>query len=221
MVNFLQPLSQDFATKILCHIQRYITILPKRNSKKVQLVNKHHTIHHEITKLVIHSCKITPSCYLSSLTCPTQLTQYNSSHTRDIIFGFVKHPKSSKWSSVGLAYPADHNTVKPIHQARMATKEDTQAITILIANHKYWILHQLSITKHAKTHTIVTIPPQYKLQPNTKMAKILSIHIIAPHIHNMYTQPIIAHNEHTKPQVFHHIIQEVTIFKRIPTLVDL
>jgi hypothetical protein len=78
LTNFLQPPLQDFETEILWLLQRYITILPKKKPKTIQPNNLHQTLHPEITKTLIESFQTTHSYYSSPLTCPTQLTQYNS-----------------------------------------------------------------------------------------------------------------------------------------------
>ena len=125
-------------------------------------------LHPEITKVLINSFKITHSYYSSPLTCRTQLMQYNSPHTRDIIFGSMRHAKSSRWTGLGLACPTDHNTtLEAIHWARMATKEDAQTITILIVNHKDWAPQKLPLT-NTNIHIMATIPPhtiQYNPTP--------------------------------------------------------
>ena len=114
--NFLQHPPQDFETEILWLIQRYITILPKEKPKSILLDNNHHTLHPDITILLINSFKITHSYYSSPLTCPIQLTQYNSPHNWDIIFGSLGQTKSSRWNEVGLAYPTNQNTaLEAIH----------------------------------------------------------------------------------------------------------
>ena len=160
LTNFLQPPPQDFETKILWLIQQYIIILPKKKPKTIQPRNLHQTLHPEITKTLINSFKITHSYYSSPLTCPTQLTQYNSPHNRDIIFGSMGHTKSSRWTWIGLAFPTNHNTtLEAIHLARMATKEDARAITILIVNHKGWTTQQLPLAENTDIHVMATIPP--------------------------------------------------------------
>ena len=54
-------------------------------------------------------------------------------------FGSKGHAKSSTWTGLGLAYLFDYNnTLEAIHKARMATKEDNYASTILMANHQDW-----------------------------------------------------------------------------------
>ena len=74
LTNFLQPMPQDFETEILWLIQSYITILPKKKPKNIRPTNLHHTLHPDITKLLIESFKIAHTYYSSPLTCPTQLT---------------------------------------------------------------------------------------------------------------------------------------------------
>lgn len=139
LTNFLQPPPQDFETKILWLIQRYITIFPKKKPKNIRPSNLHHTLHPDITKLLIESFKITHTYYSSPLTCPTQLTQYNSPHSIDILFGSMGHAKSSCWKGKGLVFPTNHNSIlEAIHWARMAAKEDKQTITILTINYKDW-----------------------------------------------------------------------------------
>ena len=83
LTNFLQPPPQDFETKILWLLQRNIPILPKKKPKNIQPNNNHHTLHPEITKLLIGSFEITHSYYYSSsLTCSIQLTQTTHPTTR-------------------------------------------------------------------------------------------------------------------------------------------
>ena len=115
LTNFLHPSSQGFETEILWFIQEYVIILPKKKPKMIQPNNLHQTLHPKITKVVINSFKITHSYYSSPLTCPTQLTQYNSPHNRDIICGSRGHAKSSRWTGIGLAFPMDHNTALESH----------------------------------------------------------------------------------------------------------
>ena len=70
------------------------------------------------------------------------------------------HAHSSKWEGIGLAHPTDYNTtVEAIYWARMAAKEDTNTITILIVNHNEWTPQQLPITTKNDRHTLTTIPP--------------------------------------------------------------
>ena len=114
--NSLQPPPRNFETLLLWLTQRCITTLPKRKPKNIQPENLHHTLHPEITKMLIESFEITHSYYSSPLTCPTQITQYYSPHDQDIIFGSMGHAQSSRWKGIGLAYPTDHNTtVEAIH----------------------------------------------------------------------------------------------------------
>jgi hypothetical protein len=99
--------------------------------------------HHQTTNRIL---QITHAYCSSPLTCPTQLTQYNSPHNKDIKFGSMGYTKSSRWLGIGLAFPQDHNsTLEAIHWARMAAKEDNQTITILIVNYKDWTTPQLPI----------------------------------------------------------------------------
>lgn len=102
LTNFLQPLPQDFKMDILWLIQAYSL---RKNQKNIHPDNNHHTLHLDISCLLIDSFKITHSYYSSPLTCPTQLTQYNSSHNQDIIFGSLRHAQSSMWKKDRLAYP--------------------------------------------------------------------------------------------------------------------
>ena len=160
LANFLQPPPQDFETEVLWLIQQYITILPKKKPKNIPPNNLHHTLHPDITKLLIESYKITHSYYSSPLTCPMQLTRYNSPHNWDILFGSMGHAKSSHWRGIGLAFSTDHNTtLEAIHWARMATKEDTHTLTILIVNHKDWTTQSQPLNTNVDIHTIATIPP--------------------------------------------------------------
>ena len=160
LTPFLQPPPQDFETEILWLLQRYITILPKKKPKNISPTNLHHTLHPDINKVLIESFKITHTYHATPLTCPTQLTQYNSPHTRDIIFGSMGHTKSSRWKGTGLAFPKDHkSTLEAIHWARMAAKEDEHTTTILIVNYKDWTTQQLPLKDHADIHIIATIPP--------------------------------------------------------------
>lgn len=88
------------------------------------LSTKHHTLHQSIVKLLINSFNVTHSCYSSTLTCPSQLIQYKSLHTMDVLFKSTWLAKSSNWSSKGLTYPIDHqNTLEAIHWARIEAKE--------------------------------------------------------------------------------------------------
>jgi hypothetical protein len=86
-----------------------------------------------------------------------------------IIFGSLGHAHSSKWNGIGLAFPTDHNTTtEAIHWARMAAKEDTKTITILIINHTDWTPQTIPLNKHPDIHTLATIPPhsiQYNPMP--------------------------------------------------------
>ena len=93
-----------------------------------------------------------------------QLTRYNSPHNWDILFGSMGHAKSSRWRGIGLAFSTDHNTtLEAIHWARMAAKEDTHTLTILIVNHKDWTTQSLPLNTHTDIDTIATIPP-YTIQ---------------------------------------------------------
>ena len=160
LTNFLQPPPQDFETEILWLIQRYVAILPKKKPKIIHPNNNHNTLHPDIIRLLIDSFQITHSYYSSPLTCPTKLTQYNSPHNCDIIFGSLGHAQSSRWKGIGLAYPTDHKTtLEAIHWARMAAKEDKHTATILIVNHNDWTPQQLPITNKADVHILTTIPP--------------------------------------------------------------
>lgn len=106
---------------------------PQEKPKNIQYNNLHHILHPNIIKVLINSFKITHSYYSFPLTCPIQLTQYNSPHYRDVLFGFMRHVKSSCWTRIGLEFPRDHNTtLEAIHWTRMAAKEDTHTTTILI-----------------------------------------------------------------------------------------
>lgn len=105
LTNFLHPPPQDFKTEILWLIQINLIILPKENPKNILPTNIHHTLHPDITRLLISSFKITHAYYSSPLTCPIQLIQYNSPHNRDIIFGSLGQAKSFKWDGIGSAYP--------------------------------------------------------------------------------------------------------------------
>ena len=189
LTYFLQPKVQNFETEILWLIQRYVTILPKKKPKHILTNNQHHTIPPEITELLINSFQITHSYYSSPLTCPIQITQYNSPHTRDIIFGSLGHAHSSRWKGHGLAFPPDYNTtLQAIHWARMAAKENTHTSTILIINHQDWTPQKLNLTNVADIHVIATIPPhtmQYKPTPEwpqyyqyteTSLTSIIYIH---------------------------------------------
>ena len=149
--------------------------------------------HPKIIKTLIDSHKITHS-YYSPLTCPTQLTQYNSPYNRDIIFGYIGHAQISRWKGIGLAYPTDHKTtVEAIHWARMAAKEDTNTAIILIIN------HNRSTRSHNKSHSPKNEkctplqpsrpppPPHDTISHHTGMAKILPICITLTHKHTMHT----------------------------------
>ena len=98
LTNFLHPPSQDFETKVLWLLQRSVTILSKKKPKIIQPQNLHQTLHPDIIKTLITTFQITHTYYSSSLTCPTQLTQFHSPYNRDIIFGSLGHAKSSKWT---------------------------------------------------------------------------------------------------------------------------
>ena len=70
------------------------------------------------------------------------------------------HAKSARWKGIGLAFPTDHKTtLEAIHWVRMAAKEDTQTITILIVNYNDWTSQHLPLNVDAGIHTIATIPP--------------------------------------------------------------
>ena len=146
---------------------------PQEKTKKIQPNNLHNALHPTITKTLIESFKITHLYYSSPLTCPTQLTQYHSLHNRDKIFGSMGHAQSTRWKGIGLAHPTDYNTiVEAIHWARMAAKEDTNTVTILITNHNDWTPQQLQFTTKGDIHILTTIPPhtiQYK--PTTEWPK--------------------------------------------------
>jgi ribonuclease HI len=200
LTNFLQPPPQDFETEILWLLQIYITILPKKKPKIIQPNNLHQTLPSAITKTLpsaitktlIESFQITHSYYSSPLTCPTQLTQYNSPHTRDILFGSRGKANSTKWTGHGLAFPTDHNTtLEALHWARMAAKEDAQTLTILIINHKDWTPQQIPLINH-DIHILATIPPHTIIyNPTPKWPK-----------YYQYTEPsltsiICVHNQDT------------------------
>ena len=164
MLHFLNPPPQPkFTTKILWLTQRYVTILPKRKPKKHNPNNNHQTLHPSTLQALIETYNITHSYYSSPLTCPITITQYNSPHNRDIIFGSTGHTHSSKWAGVGLAHPPYLKTaITSIYWARMAAQENHNTKTVVIINHKK---NPLPIT-HTELHTIVTIPPntiQYNL----------------------------------------------------------
>ena len=161
LTNFLKPPPQDFETKILWLVQRYISILPPpKKFKIIQPNNNHHTLHPEITKVLIESFNITHSYYSSQFACPIQLMHYNSPHNHDIIYKSLGQAKSSKWKGIGLTYPTDHNTtLEAIHWARMTVKEDTHIVTILIVNHNDQP-HNNSQSPRTQRYTyIATIPP--------------------------------------------------------------
>jgi hypothetical protein len=67
----------------------------------------------------------------------------------------------------------DHNTtLKAIHWARMAAKEDARTITILIANHKDWTPQQLPLTANTDIRVMATIPPHsIQYDPTPKWPK--------------------------------------------------
>jgi ribonuclease HI len=240
LTNFLQPPPQDFETEVLWLLQRYITILPKKKPKIIQSQNLHQTLHPEITKALITSFRITHSYYSSPLTCPIEITQYNSPHNRDIILGSLGHAKSSKWTGIGLAFPMDHNTtLEAIHWARMAAKEDPKTVTILIVNHKDWTTQKLPLTSKPDIHVMATIPPhtiQYKPTPEwptyyqyveTALTSILCVHnqstlhpnVQTPHTLKQTLQQI--KNTHIdihpiKPNLTHHTIKFSHAWKTAP-----
>jgi hypothetical protein len=204
MIHFLNPPPQDFATEILWLTQRYVTILPKRKPKKHNPNNNHQTLHPTTLQALIETYNITHSYYSSPLTCPITLTQYNSPHNRDIIFGSTGLAHSSKWKGNGLAHPPDLKTaMTSIHWARMAAQENHNIATIIIINHKE---NPLPIT-HAEIHIIATIPPNtIQYNPTTEWPKylhqlenqyttIISINNQSPPRQPTNTQRI--HNQHT------------------------
>jgi hypothetical protein len=115
--KILQPPSQNFETKILWLIQRYIIILPKRKPKNIQPKNMHLTIHPTITKTLIESLKFKHSYYSSPFTCPTQFTQYHSSHNGDIIFGSIGYAQTSRWKGIGLGHNGSQRRHKHHHHS--------------------------------------------------------------------------------------------------------
>jgi hypothetical protein len=84
-------------------------------------------------------------------------------------FGSMGHAQFTRWKGRGLAHPTNYNaTVEAIHWARMAAKEDTNTITILITNHNDWTPQQLQFNTKGDIHILITIPPhtiQYKPTP--------------------------------------------------------
>ena len=96
--------------------QRCITILLEKKTKKnpIYQPTPHHTLHIEInTFTIIHSYCSFP------LTCPMQLTHYNSPQNHNTL-GSMWHAPPSKWYGIGLAYPTDHNmTLEAIHWAKI------------------------------------------------------------------------------------------------------
>ena len=212
LTNFLQPPPQDFETEVLWLLQRYITILPKKKPKIIQPQNLHQTLHPEITKVLISSFHITHSYYASPLTCPIEITQYNSPHNRDIIFGSLGHALSSKWTGIGLVFPTDHNTtLQAIHWARMAAKEDPNTVTILIVNHRDWTTQNLPLTAKPDIHVMATIPPhaiQYKPTPEwpTYYQYVQPTLTSIPCVHN---QPTLHSNVQT-PHTLQQTLQQIT-----------
>jgi hypothetical protein len=66
--------------------------------------------------LLLHDLSFLVLVKSVKVSCPTQITQYNSPHNRDIIFGSLGHAKSAKWTGIGLAFPTDYNTtLEAIH----------------------------------------------------------------------------------------------------------
>ena len=124
MASFLQPPLQDFATKTVCLTQGYVIVLPKKKLKEHNPNNNHQILHPSTSNILIEAYHITQSYYSSPLTCPTQLTQYNSPHNHGMIFGSSRLAKSLKWMGVGIMHPQDHkSTIEAIHWVKMATKK--------------------------------------------------------------------------------------------------
>lgn len=166
MASFVQPPPQNFATKILWLIHRYIIDKPKKKRKKSNPSNNHQTFHTSTLNKLIKAYQITQSYYSSSLTCPTTLTQYNLPHNPYMIFGTSGLTKSSKWMGVGVAHPPYHkSTIEIIYWARMDTKEDPSTTIIIICNHQTPKI----LETYKDMHPILTIPPNtweytYELQ---------------------------------------------------------
>ena len=134
----------------------------KESQKKHNSNNNHQTLHPSTLQALIETYNITHSYYSLPLTCPITITQYNSPHNRDMIFGSTNHTYSSKWAGVGLAHPLDLKTaMTSIQWACMAAQENHNTKTVVKINHKE---NPLPIT-HAEIHTIVTIPPSTIVSP--------------------------------------------------------
>jgi hypothetical protein len=69
------------------------------------LKHTQYTLLKEILQLLIETFNITTSYFSLPITCPTQLNQYYSPHSRDLIFGSKRQAFSHKWQNIAFTHP--------------------------------------------------------------------------------------------------------------------
>ena len=184
----LEPPPQSFEQEVVWLYQRYKYRLSKNDPLKLS----QYTLPNAILATLIHSFHITQSYFSSPVTCPTQLTKFSSTFSRDKVFGSIGTAFQHKWTGNGYAHPhTESDTQQALHWARLAAQNNPDTITILITTDPNWY-HNLNphvgpfpdshVITHFKADTITydepTIPPELQIDPRTESRDItiLCIH---------------------------------------------
>ena len=165
----LEPLTPPFETEVAWLYQRYKYKTPKNDPLKLS----QYTLPNATIGKFMNTFQITHSYFSSPVTCPTTLRQFHSPFLRGVIFGSIGKTFHHQWHGNGYAHPhTDIETHQALHWARLATKNDSNSITILVMPKENWYhnpnLHNgpfsySNIITHFKDDTIIyeepTIPP--------------------------------------------------------------
>ena len=165
----LGPPTQPFETKVACLYQRYKYKTPKNDPLKLS----QYTLPNTILENFINTFQIIHSYFSSPVTCFIKLRQFHSPFPRDVVFGSVGKAFHHKWHGNGYAHPhTNTETQQTLHWARLAAKNDSNSITMLVMPDKNWYHNRnphngpfsySHVITHFKADTIIyeepTIPP--------------------------------------------------------------
>ena len=176
--------------------QKIVMDLYKYKTPKIDpLKHAHYSLPFQITKFLINTFSITHSYFSSPTICPTTITQFHSVHPRDKIFGSKSNAFSNKWFGKGFAHPTTpHDFLQAFHWSQLATKENSQNITIIISPNTNWhhnyqpykTLYQDShITYHFPPNTMPYIEPTAPKENHKTRFEPNALQII--HIHHQDT----------------------------------
>lgn len=170
--------------------QNYMTLSTLRihDPQTNPLKYTQHTNPEPILNYLTSTYNITHSYFPSLVTCPTNVNTYHSPFPRDVIFASLGPTFIHKCTRNGLVHPPNLElTQKAIHWARLATKENPQTITIVIApDDKWYENYTPQTTQFRDTHVIAYIPEPTILPKLNQKSRIepLRLNILCIHHQN-------------------------------------